>query len=370
MMKININDKRLVFLFSLFLFAFQIIVYFSFFQTKPKKVFPFSDLKHHSIGFFDDSVNNGNSKIIYELSTDSLIAFDLILNNQFEYPYCGADITFLNDEGIDISMFNRVEIEFSTSGLSHLYMYLNFIEDKLKNKDHRLALRRTLVDIHVESQKMKTALDLNSFETPDWWFEQVDENKKNLGEPNFKKLKNIAVTTGVNTPLNQLSKIEIKGIRFYRDNRSVLVAMAFIQFSVSMLFWFILHFLGTKKNELEITYKPVDLKKSKDSKTELLEFINTNFSNPDLSLKDVSKACGISPRTISEVIAEKTGMNFKTYINQIRIIEAKRLLRETELQINEVAYNVGFNSPSNFNRVFKTIVGNSPSEYIKKALRQ
>ena len=56
------------------------------------------------------------------------------------------------------------------------------------------------------------------------------------------------------------------------------------------------------------------------------------------------------------------GEHVKTYINNIRIEEAQRLLANTKLNISEIAYTVGFNSPSTFNKVFKKTTGMTPSE--------
>ena len=59
--------------------------------------------------------------------------------------------------------------------------------------------------------------------------------------------------------------------------------------------------------------------------------------------------------------------NFKTYVNRLRINESKRLLAETELNMGEIAFKVGFSNQTHFNRVFKNFENISPSDYRENA---
>ena len=114
-----------------------------------------------------------------------------------------------------------------------------------------------------------------------------------------------------------------------------------------------------------INYHAITLDQKQKSENIYLDYINENFQNSDLSLHLVSEQTGINQRKIAESIYAQFNCNVKTYINQIRIQEALRLLKETELSISEIAYKVGFSSPSNFNRVFKHLTDKTPSDYIQ-----
>src|SRR4029434_1902328 len=58
-----------------------------------------------------------------------------------------------------------------------------------------------------------------------------------------------------------------------------------------------------------------------------------------------------------------TGVNFTEYLSRVRIEKAKNLLLNPNLRISEIAYEVGFQSLTHFNRVFKKVAGESPTEY-------
>ena len=86
-------------------------------------------------------------------------------------------------------------------------------------------------------------------------------------------------------------------------------------------------------------------------------------SAEELSLSKVAKAANISPNYLSEKFKEVTGINFVDYINRIRFEGACRLLQNVDLRVSEIAFAVGFQSLSQFNRVFKKLSGKSPSYY-------
>lgn len=71
----------------------------------------------------------------------------------------------------------------------------------------------------------------------------------------------------------------------------------------------------------------------------------------------------VSAQHLSETIRKELGFTPTQYINNRLVEEAKKLLRSTELQIQEIAYQLGFKDTSYFNRLFKKISGTSPSRY-------
>jgi transcriptional regulator GlxA family with amidase domain len=86
-------------------------------------------------------------------------------------------------------------------------------------------------------------------------------------------------------------------------------------------------------------------------------------SGEELSLKKVAKAVSISANHLSEKFKQVTGVNFVDYIARTRFEKTCDLLRNSNLRISEIGFAVGFQSLSQFNRVFKRLSGKSPSEY-------
>ena len=83
----------------------------------------------------------------------------------------------------------------------------------------------------------------------------------------------------------------------------------------------------------------------------------------DLSLGQVANAVNTSTFHFCKIFRKATGLTFTDYVSRVRIENAKNLLLNPNLRVSEIAYEVGFQSLTHFNRVFKKVSGQSPSHY-------
>ena len=83
----------------------------------------------------------------------------------------------------------------------------------------------------------------------------------------------------------------------------------------------------------------------------------------ELSLSEVAKAAAASTFYFCKMFRKTTGINFTDYLARVRIEKSKNLLLNPNLRISEIAYEVGFQSLTHFNRVFKNLLGQSPTDY-------
>ena len=97
----------------------------------------------------------------------------------------------------------------------------------------------------------------------------------------------------------------------------------------------------------------------------LLLFADKNFKSKCL-LRDAASTIGYDYAYISKLFKRKAGISFRQYVNNLRIIESKQLLRSDAKSIEEIAEACGFSSLRTFDREFKNQNGISPSEYKKK----
>jgi len=85
--------------------------------------------------------------------------------------------------------------------------------------------------------------------------------------------------------------------------------------------------------------------------------------NESLSLGQVAKAVSMSSFYFCKMFKKYTGINFTNYVSRVRIEKSKNLLLNPNLRISEIAFDVGFQSLTHFNRVFKNFMGSSPTDY-------
>lgn len=212
---------------------------------------------------------------------------------------------------------------------------------------------------------------LKDFETPAWWIESMKVNEKRLPKESFRKVLTFDMQfnkEGSDYKINKSEKIIFENIVFHRK-------LSFINY---VLFWFIILYIAglgvffirsriKKKKWKMLQHKSLELSSYRDMEIRRIkDFIEANYNVTNISTQIVSQKLGIPSARVFELIKEEFHLTFKQLINKMRISEAKRLLKETDLRIADIAMNLGFNNISYFNNLFKMYEGISPSNYREK----
>lgn len=95
-----------------------------------------------------------------------------------------------------------------------------------------------------------------------------------------------------------------------------------------------------------------------------IEFITANYRRP-ITLDEIAKNAFVSPCHISRLFRKEMGVSWVSYLWNLRIYEAKTLLRETDLPIGDVSERIGIADPHYFAKYFKEQTGQSPTSYRK-----
>jgi AraC-like DNA-binding protein len=92
------------------------------------------------------------------------------------------------------------------------------------------------------------------------------------------------------------------------------------------------------------------------------DYVASHHSEP-IKLKQIARALNISTFHFCRRFKQTTGLTFVEYLSRVRIEKAKMLLQNNNLRVSEIAYEVGFQTLTHFNRTFRKLVGHSPTEY-------
>lgn len=98
---------------------------------------------------------------------------------------------------------------------------------------------------------------------------------------------------------------------------------------------------------------------------QVLTGIDDQIEHPDLTQASVARTIGLSPQAFCRFFRERTGRPFHRYVNELRIAHACSALVNTEKSVSEVAFHAGFNNLANFNRRFRELMRQTPSQYRK-----
>ena len=160
-----------------------------------------------------------------------------------------------------------------------------------------------------------------------------------------------------------LKQIEVWGLGVDRQeaarhyNETPVVQSGEYQATIRMLQFFADQ-LGVLANQIllqEQSAEPTQITRAR-------QYIEAN-SQEDLSLADVARQAGMSDFYFCKMFKKVTRVNFARYVSCIRVEKAKKLLLNLNYRISEIAFEIGFQSLTHFNRVFKDIAGQSPTEY-------
>lgn len=131
-------------------------------------------------------------------------------------------------------------------------------------------------------------------------------------------------------------------------------------FYVSMCFtYFLSSFVFSSNFNITIS------KQKKDTSNKSIEFMQNNLHKM-LSLQEIASSVYLSASRFSSVFRNKTGFSPIEYYHQLKIQKACQYLLFTDLQVQEISYNLGFEDPHYFSKMFKKLMGVKPHEYRTK----
>ena len=120
------------------------------------------------------------------------------------------------------------------------------------------------------------------------------------------------------------------------------------------------HFIEPKPSEVEVT--SLDEKLIADA----IRYVEANMARSDLSVEELSHELGMSRAHLYKKLLQITGKTPIEFIRIIRLKRAAQLLRESQQNVSEIAYQLGFNNPKYFSKYFKEEFGVLPSVYQEK----
>ena len=310
---------------------------------------------------FSDSASQG----ILVFNGDASFTFSYQKSTQFDHAFVGVFFP-LEDTDIDLSEFDELIVKLETADARRIPVNLAF---STKIKTHQYI--RSFIE--PKNDQKEYVLPLDEFFTPEWWYDYNKVSQVDIPKSDFSAVEALSFESchlldkgekGAFTVSSIVLKKRIDGLIY------VLVATLIILIIV----WYLYVFKVFKREkeiikikEKEVVHVPVaaveiDQEKKLDDK--LLLYLGQNYTNPNLTLSDLSSEFGKTSSDISKLIKAKTGQTFPKYLSSLRITQAKKLLKSGDYKtVAEIGYSVGFNSSSNFIRVFKSLEGMSPKNY-------
>ncbi|OGJ86724.1 MAG: hypothetical protein A2268_13580 [Candidatus Raymondbacteria bacterium RifOxyA12_full_50_37] len=149
-----------------------------------------------------------------------------------------------------------------------------------------------------------------------------------------------------------------------RNNYSVLVFCCALALAVLSYSAYIIR----RKKRLNAIRDAAEVSMHESLINTVKEYLRQNFHDETLDLTKAASNVNLSPDYLRKLFVRQAGDKFSNYLNKIRMEKAQELLKNTNKRVSEIAFEVGYGTLENFNRVFKSSVGTTPSEYRKHNL--
>jgi DNA-binding response OmpR family regulator len=98
----------------------------------------------------------------------------------------------------------------------------------------------------------------------------------------------------------------------------------------------------------------------------VMDIVNNNISNSEFNISLMVDEVGMSRTQLHRKLKELTGFSAAKFVQNIRMQQAMKLLKEKRVNVSQIAYSVGFSSQTHFSTTFKQFYGVSPTEYIRQ----
>jgi len=298
------------------------------------------------IGVYDDSDEGGNSTIT-QLENHG---YEVSIGNTYSYPFAGIyfqkiDSTlFFVDEGqvLNLELTSEVNakiqlefVKFQVTG-NRPFSYHRFVE--------------------VEPGQTTISVPLEHFSTPPWWLEQNPTAKGDELLASDLISFNIEVK---NIP--DQGELKIDHVTFTTKENKFKYSLTAIFIAIGFLFLFI------RREKNRVIENNSEVINNDEHHDPIVNYVHNKFSSGSFSVNFASEELGLSVEELNTLLQNKTGMNFRDYVKELRVKKAQKLLKETDEKAFEIAFLCGFNSSASFSQTFKAATGLTPNDYRKSS---
>lgn len=323
-----------------------------------------------------DADNGGLSIIRLNESAQSL-DYTFTASSSVAYSHASVGMNFWAESSplVDLSKYGVLRFDVKCSPRNVLSFTARTLDKPLTALSGAPAYRIPAYFFACEEQWTSVEIDLKHLEIPEWW---LNLHKIPLSDRSYDLAQVSGFTFGISvqSPRDVASSVKIVELELIgRDWR---YAYGFAIFAgiiwLGFASWFFKKHAQVLVADLQekmqkdrplIAYQQLSVEPHKDKeKSAVLRYMATEYANPDISLDTAITAIGINRAKMNNILKDEIGLTFSAYLNKLRLTEAARLLAEKpEANVAEIAFSVGYNNVSYFNKLFKNEYGCSPKTF-------
>jgi len=307
------------------------------------------------------------------------VEYDFFLDPEKPFPYTHYSIYFVDPiqsfVQVDLRRFAEISFKIQCDPKNVLMLVLFSFDDKVTNFNNMATRRVSSTAFSCDKNWSEITINFADLDTPHWWLGRYGYEFSDTGYQ-LNKTMGFAWVNSLQSPLNTPSHVKLTDVKLLGTDHRYIYAAAAASLVLWIVFfvWLFRRYVTVltvdirekvKQDQPLMAYKKLSIEPQKDKeKSAVLRFMATEYANPELSLEMAAAALGVNRTKINDILKEELGLTFSTYLNKLRLTEAARLLSENEeANVSEIAYSVGYNNVSYFNKLFKTEYGCVPKTF-------
>ena len=223
-----------------------ILIYFS--SIKDFPVFP--NTQTFNYRFYSDSTAGGNSKILKQVITDSIIKLDYQIGNKINSPYAGLNVGPKESKSINFGYYNELKIRLKGNEINGIGIAL-VTQNSLKKSDKKIQDILFYHIFKISSGINLYEISMDKFGVPDWWGENNRIEDASTIKPNLKNLETINVSSAFTDNTGKTQSLEIYSISFSRNNKPLITLTLTLEFAFILLVFAAFYFIEKTREKTQ-----------------------------------------------------------------------------------------------------------------------
>lgn len=325
-----------------------------------------------------DPFQEGGSSLVVNEDTQ-LLDWDFVLATDVPYPYASYSLDFADiaqpQNLLDWTQYHGVSFKVRCSPQNVLVIVLFTQDEKVTVPTQHSTYRVSSTFFPCGETWSTINMPFVDLGTPDWWLHKfgvslTDRNSR------LEQVFGLGFVNSLQSPRNTFSNVKIADLRLTGDDPRYLygAGIAVLLLWVLSGVWLFRRYIAAlvaqvqenvKRDRPLVAYQKltIDSRADKDE-TAVISYMAAEYANPHLDLEMAVNSLGVNRNKINETLKSEIGLTFSGYLNKLRLTEAARLLLEQQnVNVAQIAYAVGYNNVTYFNKLFKNEYGCTPKSF-------
>lgn len=320
-------------------------------------------------GTFTDSLSGGHSINPGIAYSDSAIQWITELRSgNFQWPYTGI-IRDVRSGQCRCTDLDTLVLEVKSTYEGNADLLLCTFDPGITKVENPLSYRNLKYTFKITQEKNRIFIPLKEFKVAGWWKVQnnvsLEDNRKFLDSLCF-----IELIVNDKKRINHTDTISI--FQFYIKSKGSQFPWAYLIIALTLVIcgWLMVVMrkdLKRKSGKLlksdTLQLHPQKINADPSDWQRTISYMEKNYASSDLSIQKMAKELGFSDSKLSKLINENYPNGYRSLVHDLRILEGKRMLKDSDMNIADIAYKLGYANVSHFNHEFKKKAGLTPTAF-------